>query len=309
MPFKNTDHDYRFMLTNVTVEKLADMVIWLDESGRYVFVNPAATKMLGYSVEELSHLHVCDIDPSFDTERWRTHWQDVIERKTFKIETVNISKQGREIPIEVTVNHVQFEGRDFNCSIVRDISERKRIESELRSLNDKIYRLSVTDALTDLSNRRHFDLTLENELARHARSGSPLSLILLDVDAFKKFNDTYGHVQGDQALQHVAAALRQTSSCPSETLARYGGEEFAIILPETDLNVASDWAERGRVSIEKMAVPHLDSPVDLHITASFGVMTFGNCRNISSLEVLRSVDSALYEAKRLGRNRVIARAA
>lgn len=223
------------------------------------------------------------------------------------METVNISKDGLEIPIELTANHVQFEGHNFNCSIVRDISERKRSETELRNLNEKIYRLSVTDALTDLSNRRHFDLTLENERTRHARSGMPLSLILLDVDRFKQFNDTHGHVQGDLALQHVAGALRQTASFQTETIARYGGEEFAIILPETKADIATRWAETCRVTIEKMNVPHLDSTVDLHVTASFGVVTFENCRNISSLEVLRSVDSALYEAKRLGRNRVVAR--
>ncbi|SOC84612.1 PAS domain S-box-containing protein/diguanylate cyclase (GGDEF) domain-containing protein [Ensifer adhaerens] len=303
----NDNLAYRLMLTNTTVEKLADMVIWLDESGRYVFVNPAATKLLGYSAKELSRMHVWDVDPFFDQDRWQRHWQDVVEQKSFRLETVNVSKAGVEIPIEVTVNYVQFEGRAFNCSIVRDISERKRAEAELRGLTEKIYRLSVTDALTNLSNRRHFDLTLQNELDRHASSEKPLSLILLDIDAFKQFNDTYGHVQGDEALQSVALSLSQTVSRPTETLARYGGEEFAIILPETALDRATEWAERSRLKIESLAIAHSSSPAAQHVTASFGVVTFEDCRRMSPIDVLLAVDAALYEAKRLGRNRVVGR--
>lgn len=300
----NDNLAYRLMLTNTTVEKLADMVIWLDESGRYVFVNPAATKLLGYSAEELSQMHVWDVDPLFDEDRWQKHWQEVAELKSFRLETVNVSKTGDEIPIEVTVNYVQFEGHAFNCSIVRDISERKRAETELRNLTEKIYRLSVTDALTNLANRRHFDLTLQKELDCHARSGKPLSLILLDIDAFKQFNDTYGHVQGDEALQSVAECLRQTVSRPTETLARYGGEEFAVILPETTFDLAIEWAERSRLRIESLAIAHSSSPTAPHVTASFGVATFEDCRRMSPIDTLLAVDAALYQSKRLGRNRV-----
>ena len=305
MTAPNDNLAYRLMLTNTTVEKLADMVIWLDESGRYVFVNPAATTLLGYSAEELAQMHVWDVDPHFDQDRWQRHWQDVVEQKSFRLETVNVSKAGDEIPIEVTVNYVQFDGRAFNCSIVRDISERKRAEAELRSLTEKIHRLSVTDALTNLSNRRHFDLALQTELDRHASSGKPLSLILLDIDAFKQFNDTYGHVQGDEALQAVALSLRQAITHPAETLARYGGEEFAIILPETTLDRAIEWAERSRLKIENLAITHSSSPAAPHVTASFGVVTFEDCRQVSPIDTLLAVDAALYEAKRLGRNRVI----
>lgn len=305
MSSKDANLAYRLMLTNTTVEKLADMVIWLDESGRYVFVNPAATKLLGYSAEELAQLHVWDIDPLFDEKRWQEHWKDVVERKSFRLETVNVSKTGDEVPIEVTVNYVQFEGRAFNCSIVRDISERKRAEAELRSLNERIRRLSLTDALTNLPNRRNFDMTLQNELERHAQSAKPLSLVLLDVDAFKQFNDTYGHVRGDEALQAVAESLGQTEPVSSGTIARYGGEEFAVILPETPLSLAVKWAERSRLNIERMAIAHASSPAAPHVTASFGVVTFDDCREVTPMNVLLAVDAALYEAKRRGRNCVV----
>ena len=228
---------YRLMLTQVTVEKLADMVIWLDETGRYVFVNPAATKLLGYTAEELSRMHVWEVDPLFDEARWRAHWDDVVERKSFIFETVNTSKSGLDITIEVTVNFVEHEGRRFNCAIIRDVTERRRLDRELRDLNETIYRMSITDSLTGVANRRHFDTVLGREMERHGRSGVPLSLILLDVDAFKALNDTYGHVVGDDALRSLrrpwnvrwarpasrpASAVRSSpASCPSRIMPKH----------------------------------------------------------------------------------------
>lgn len=298
------DGAYRLMLTQVTVDKLADMIIWLDEGGRYVFVNPAATRLLGYSADELSCMHLWDVDPLFDEARWRGHWQDVLERESFKIETVNRTKSGCHIPIEVTVNLVEYEGRRFNCAIVRDITERQRVEAELRELNDQIYRLSVTDALTGLANRRHFDLTLDSEVRRHAQSKAPLSLILLDVDAFKLFNDTYGHIAGDEALQTVTAAL-QRSMAGAGLTARYGGEEFACILPETDHAAALAVAERGRRDIAALGLPHATSPVSDHVTISLGVVTAACHERTRTVELLRAVDAALYRAKRQGRNQAV----
>lgn len=293
----------RLMLTQVTVEKLTDMVIWLDESGRYVFVNPAATKLLGYSADEFSRMRVWNIDPLFDEARWRRHWAEVVERKSFTLETVNTSKSGRDIIIEVTVNFVEYEGRQFVCAIVRDITERHRLDKELRDLNETIYRLSITDSLTGVANRRHFDAALALETERHGRSGAPLSLVLLDIDAFKALNDIYGHVVGDDALRIIATTLERAMRRACVT-ARYGGEEFACILPNTDHAEALDCAEAARAAIAALLVPHTGSPVADHVTASFGVATTGP-GEMRSVDLLRAADNALYRAKHLGRNRVV----
>jgi diguanylate cyclase (GGDEF)-like protein/PAS domain S-box-containing protein len=294
---------YRLMLTQVTVEKLADMVIWLDETGRYVFVNPAATKLLGYTAEELSRMHVWEVDPLFDEARWRAHWDDVVERKSFIFETVNTSKSGLDITIEVTVNFVEYEGRRFNCAIIRDVTERRRLDRELRDLNETIYRMSITDSLTGVANRRHFDTVLGREMERHGRSGIPLSLILLDVDAFKALNDTYGHVVGDDALRIIATTLERSMGQACLT-ARFGGEEFACILPVTNHAEALASAEGARVAIAGLSVPHTGSPVADHLTASFGVATTG-AGGTRPIDLLRAADKALYRAKHLGRNRVV----
>ncbi|MDX7950561.1 diguanylate cyclase [Lichenihabitans sp. Uapishka_5] len=290
------------MLNQVTIDKLADPIIWLDEDARYVFVNPAATHLLGYTAEELCRLRVWDIDPAFDEARWRRHWVEILERKTFKIETVNRSKSGRDIPIEVTVNLVEYEDHRFNCSIVRDISERRRIEADLRDLHDRIYQLSVTDALTGLANRRHFDLALADEIARHVASRESLSLILIDVDAFKPFNDTYGHVAGDDVLGRVADSLRSVALDAQGTIARYGGEEFVCILPGTGGPAAFAVAERYRHAIEALGIVHNSSPIANHVTASVGVMTTLCEGATQASDLLRRVDVALYSAKRQGRN-------
>lgn len=296
---------YRAMLTQVTVDKLADMIIWLDEHGRYVFVNPATTRLLGYSAEELAGLHVWDIDPHFDQARWREHWAEVVARKSFRLETVNRSRDGVDIPIEVTVNLVEYGGQRFNCSIVRDITERKRFEAELRALNDRIYRLSVTDALTGLANRRHFDIQLDAECRRQLQWGLPLSLILADVDAFKAFNDAHGHVDGDRALQRVAAALQAAVAVPGATVARYGGEEFGCILPGTSHTQALAVAEQARMAVVALGIAHAHSGVAPHVTASLGVLTVEGTQPHTPDALLRLADGALYRAKREGRDRVV----
>lgn len=302
------EDEYRSRLTQYTVDHITDMVIWLDANARYVFVNAAATRLLGYTAEELRTMRVWDIDPLFDEPRWREHWREIEEKGSFKIETVNRSKAGQDIPIEVTVNLVVYEGIRYNCSIVRDISERKAAEAELRSLNERILRLSITDALTGLANRRHFDGMLARELARHASTGAPLSLILLDIDSFKAFNDRYGHPAGDACLRRIGAVLAAAGQSGA-LAARYGGEEFALILPGMADAEAMAFAEQLRRSIEELGIIHEASRTGARVTASFGVLTRGpsgaqDAPVLIGQDLILQVDAALYRAKRAGGNRV-----
>ncbi|HWJ74067.1 MAG TPA: diguanylate cyclase [Kaistia sp.] len=293
---------YRSQLTEATIERLTDMIIWLDEDARYIFVNPAATRLLGYSAEELHEMHVWDVDPLFDRQKWRDHWREVAEKGSFTLETVNRSKMGVDIPIEVTVNFVEYDGRRYNCSIVRDISARKAAESELRSLNARILRLSITDEMTGLGNRRHFDAMLARQIARAAESRLPLSLILLDIDSFKAFNDRYGHLGGDDALKKVAALLSDAMVRPDWLACRYGGEEFACILPEMGCDEAAALAEALRSSIEALGIVHDRSRAGRVVTASFGVMTTQSPTEETVRSLLATADAALYRAKRSGGN-------
>jgi diguanylate cyclase (GGDEF)-like protein len=175
---------------------------------------------------------------------------------------------------------------------------------DLRRANEDLLRLSNLDPLTGLANRRVFDYTLEKECARLNRAGSAVSLVLLDIDYFKKLNDTEGHQRGDDYLVRVGAELRRITKRHSDVAARYGGEEFALILPETNAADATAFAETVRGAIEDLKLSHPASPVAPVLTASLGVATatleYGGMPD----ELIAAADRALYEAKRNGRNRV-----
>jgi diguanylate cyclase (GGDEF)-like protein len=181
---------------------------------------------------------------------------------------------------------------------------RVKHQIELKRARDQLTRLAVTDGLTGLANRREFEATLARERARLARSGGHLAVVLLDVDYFKRYNDTFGHVRGDDCLRAVAQVLRALVARPADLAARYGGEEFACVLPELDAAQGGNVAERIRAAIEALALPHADSPASAYVTASFGVAA-QRCRpGQSALELVTRADEQLYRAKAAGRNRV-----
>jgi diguanylate cyclase (GGDEF)-like protein len=184
------------------------------------------------------------------------------------------------------------------------VQMRVRNHIELQRARNSLKQLSVTDSLTDLSNRRHFDEVLHREFNRSSRLHHPLSLIMLDVDFFKKFNDGYGHVMGDECLKQVAYTIRGTLHRPADFAARYGGEEFACILPDTDVTGAVAIAEQIRANIEDLNIPHRNSLIADHVTASVGVFTVTHYANISVNEVVSKADQQLYLAKENGRNQI-----
>ncbi|HEX4719476.1 MAG TPA: diguanylate cyclase [Thermoleophilaceae bacterium] len=169
-------------------------------------------------------------------------------------------------------------------------------------LHETVQQQAVTDELTGLFNVRQFHSRLDGEIERAERFGTPLSLVMLDIDKFKSVNDTYGHQQGDRVLVEVARVLRRLSR-DVDLPARYGGEEMAVVLPQTDLGGAELGAERMRAAIESMQIPRLDGGGLLPITASFGVAAFPS-QATGKTALIAAADAALYRAKRGGRNRV-----
>ena len=294
----------RSALALYSIDALADMVIWVDQDGRYVFVNAAATRLLGYSEAEFSQLRVCDVDPDVDEAFWYSHWEELKRFGVIKIESTNINKQGHAVPIEITAHYVRFGGREYNCAIVRDISERKMTQARMEALHEEIYRLSITDGLTGISNRRHFDASLAKEIERIEASGAPLSLILLDVDHFKSFNDHQGHMAGDECLRRVAEVIDGAMRKPIDLAARYGGEEFACILPSTPLADALEIGEAIRARIAALGIAHDLSPEWGIVTASLGVVSTEGNEHATAQGLLTRADALLYRAKQAGRNRV-----
>ena len=184
-----------------------------------------------------------------------------------------------------------------------DITARKQAELALQRANEELARLSTTDGLTGLANRRRFDEVLQTEWLKLRREKQYLSLVMADVDFFKRYNDTYGHQPGDLCLSSVAKAIRSQVKRPADLAARYGGEEFAAILPGTDPEGARHVAELIRGEVERLALPHAASSAADHVTISVGVASLVPRDGVPPGELVRRADEALYRAKKEGRNR------
>jgi diguanylate cyclase (GGDEF)-like protein len=163
--------------------------------------------------------------------------------------------------------------------------------------------MSMKDGLTGIANRRSFDERLAVELRRGLRSQAPLSLLMIDIDHFKQYNDHHGHFQGDDCIRAVAATLAGVVSRASDLVARYGGEEFAVLLPETDAEAAAQVAITCLDAIAALAMPHANSPAGERVSISIGVASLIVSPQASPATLITRADQALYQAKRDGRNR------
>ncbi|MCZ2496887.1 diguanylate cyclase [Xylophilus sp. Kf1] len=177
--------------------------------------------------------------------------------------------------------------------------------AELQAVNQRLEALSRTDALTGLANRRSFDLVKLAEFQRARRAGLPLTLLLCDIDYFKRYNDAYGHAEGDNCLRKVAAALSSVVQRNGDLVARIGGEEFAILLPGSDTATGLALAERLRQEMHRLAIAHRHSDVSPHVTLSLGLATLEPAADADFEALFRRADQALYRAKNEGRDRVL----
>jgi diguanylate cyclase (GGDEF)-like protein len=204
---------------------------------------------------------------------------------------------------ESTLEFAETLGQEVAIAIQQSL-----LYQELQRSNQELQALALTDGLTQLANRRQFDQHLENEWQRLTREQKPLSLILCDIDYFKRYNDCYGHPAGDRCLEQVAQALMQSSQRPADLIARYGGEEFAVILPNTDTQGAYRVAQKIRQGVQALAVPHESSDVSPWVTVTMGLATIVPERHSSAQDLLQAADLALYHAKQQGRDRIYAHA-
>ncbi len=185
-----------------------------------------------------------------------------------------------------------------------DITERKKTEEKLLSLQKELEALSFKDGLTNIANRRRFDSSFELEWERARSERHPLSILLLDVDFFKQYNDLYGHTQGDKCLVDIAQTLSLALDGPRDLVARYGGEEFVVLLPEADAEVAWRVAERCQRLLQKKSIAHALSPHDKRVTVSIGAGTVVPDGQVDRAGFIKAVDQQLYAAKNNGRNRI-----
>jgi two-component system, cell cycle response regulator len=185
---------------------------------------------------------------------------------------------------------------------VFDITERRHLEQSLQAANAELEQLVILDGLTQVANRRKFDDYLEQEWRRSVRSQQPLSLIMFDIDFFKRYNDYYGHQAGDACLMKIAQSVQASVHRGTDLVARYGGEEFAVVLPDTGLPGAIVIAEQIQKAIKALAIPHACSDVSTIVSISLGIASLVSTVTGSPKQLIASADRALYIAKQQGRD-------
>jgi diguanylate cyclase (GGDEF)-like protein/PAS domain S-box-containing protein len=282
------------------VESSDDAIVGKSLDGIITSWNSGAEKLYGYTKEEAVGNSISLLVPPDRSDETIGLLEQIREGKRVDhYETVRMKKNGDLIDVSITISPVKdYTGSIIGASaIVRDITEKKHTEEMLRQL-------STTDGLTGIANRRAFDMFLDEEWRRALRSKNQISILMIDVDFFKKYNDTYGHLQGDECLRSVAAILKSVARRPGDMAARFGGEEFVVLLSTTDTGHAVSIAEKIRRDIEALEMPHETSEISRYVTVSIGVISEVPDPNMSANDFLQCADEALYKGKKEGRNRI-----
>lgn len=236
---------------------------------------------------------------------------DVIEAELFetnlKLKVEVVERMRVEATLQALVELITEEKTDLE-QIVRTIMEHGDVlDVQWQRKLHEATQLAACDGLTQIANRRRFDEYLEQQWHHMARSHLPLSLILCDIDHFKSYNDTYGHLAGDNCLRRVAQSLDQALGRSADLLARFGGEEFVAVLPQTSLEGALLVAERLRSTVQHLQIPHVRSTTSTVLTVSLGVACITPSYNSSAIQLVEAADRSLYLAKQQGKNRVMHR--
>jgi diguanylate cyclase (GGDEF)-like protein/PAS domain S-box-containing protein len=284
-------------------EQSSDIVMRIGLDERIIYVSPSCTRILGWEPTKLLGTPaLAGINPE---DRPRVE-KAISSLKSGEVEEARIiyrtlTRKKNEIWVE-TALRVTHSGAasdiDGVVAISRDVTEQK-------DLQDRLEALATTDGLTGLANRRHFDERLADEWARAKRDGTPFSLLLLDVDHFKKFNDQYGHQAGDVCLRALGGILGAQVRRPADLAARYGGEEFALLLPNTDADGCIQVSERVRDALRQLGMPHAQNSPSKLVTVSMGGVTSIPVQDVSGDMLVGAADQALYAAKENGRDRLV----
>jgi len=267
-----------------------------NKDGIIIDVSEAYCKLTKYKKNELiGKHHNIFRHPSTKDEFFDDLWNTILQGNIWKGEHLNLDKFGNEFWVEnsITPNLDDEKNIIGYTSVYNDISDKKRIAE-----------LSITDYLTKLYNRRHFSSIFNSELKRAKRDQKTFILMILDIDYFKQYNDTYGHDSGDNVLKSVADALKSTLKRSQDFIFRLGGEEFGIITSDIDYEGVDILSNNLLESIRSLNIEHKGSKIDNIITISIGVKILYNDVNLSELEIYKLADAALYKAKDLGRDQI-----
>jgi diguanylate cyclase (GGDEF)-like protein/PAS domain S-box-containing protein len=276
------------------VDSMDQGLLIVELCGRIHYANPSCERYLGYAAEQLVGRSLADLVARQDTNPDGCGAMEANGHSTREV--LIRHRDGGLCAMDLTMTPMHAADGLF-VALLHDITHHKRSE-------DALQRAAMLDSLTKIANRRHFDAFLEKEWLRAIRNAQPLSLVVLDVDHFKLYNDTLGHAAGDLCLQKVAAALDAHALRPTDLAARYGGEEFVLLFGETPGAAAGRLAEAIRTTVEALHLPNPRSPTSPWITVSVGVATIVPTQLDHIEDLFVCADRAMYAAKAGGRNRV-----
>jgi two-component system cell cycle response regulator len=304
---RNLSEDNLLPLLAKVIENTLQAIIITDEDNKIIFANDAFINHTGYEWSELIGqtpriLKSGRQDNQFYADLWKT----LIETGQWQGELWNRDKHGRLYYQILNISAVKGEdGLTTNyVAISSDITQQKLEQQKLEEVNEMLQQLSSIDGLTSIANRRYFDDRLEREWRRAIRKQMTLSLIMIDIDYFKAFNDTYGHLSGDECIKNVAQVLNTSINRAGDLAARFGGEEFIVLLPDTELEGAIRIASIIRSTVEGLQIKHAGSSINSFVTVSLGVASIKPTTEGLAKDLINAADQALYQAKEKGRNRV-----
>lgn len=285
-------------------ESASDLVERFDEHGKRIYISPAIERLTGHTPAEMLGHDAFGVVNAEDrpavvaaTERLRAGGSSQ-ETVSFRA----LHKDGRELWLETSLRVIEGAAGRNVVGVTRDVTDRKQLELELAAM-------AMRDGLTGIANRRAFDEALAREVARARRLGTPLSLLMIDTDWFKRFNDDYGHLAGDACLKSIAAVVSMAARRPTDLAARYGGEEMVLLLPDTDLGAARTLGNELCRQVQGLGIPHERNLPWKMATVSIGVACI-DVRNDTTVPdaawLVSTADLALYDAKAQGRNQCVA---
>jgi diguanylate cyclase (GGDEF)-like protein/PAS domain S-box-containing protein len=277
----------------------------ISDQGAIQETNLTAATLLGMTRSELIDQPFSRFIVDADQEIYANYWYRLFQNgklPTCDLRIVKMNETHLWVHLTATLSQ-DAEGHPIRL-VMSDITDSKLAQKALEEVNQKLEALSNIDGLTGIPNRRHFNERLMFEYDRLSRSRGELSIILIDIDHFKDYNDCYGHVAGDDCLRHVARAIEKGMSRSADFCARYGGEEFICILPETGRDGADLIAERIRCNVEELGIKHKKSKTAKFVTISSGVATIRHSPYETAVDCVNKADNALYLSKKNGRNRI-----
>ncbi|MDX2424867.1 MAG: diguanylate cyclase [Cycloclasticus sp.] len=291
------------------IDSASDAIVMVNDDGIITLFNRAASLLFGYETSEVINKPIKTlISSGFDELLMQLNGGSQ-GNKGQPYENFAYHKNLDKTPIQITITDTGITGNNRYSLFIRDISQSKENERrivektiEIERAKEEYKRLSETDALTQIPNRRAYDSRLADEINTAKRSGQKLALLLFDIDSFKQYNDFYGHDLGDLTLKRIADTISATLPRSTDFVARFGGEEFVVLLPSTDTAGAYEVAERIRMKVNSLAIPHEVSTTESVVTVSVGLSSM-HADEMTGVDLFKQADEALYVAKASGKNR------